>query len=183
MKKYILILLNVSSLILIGCNQKKSKIDLQSKEIENSVDTNVIENSNIAFLNSDSIEYKIFKNSKSITLSENELIEIERILIECISEHNKAKEIEFTDYKSKYPDHPIKRNKFIIDLSRYKRQYIAVENVHGEREVWINCFCTTMDDGWKKHLFLVNDGGNCFFDLKINLSKKQYYDFTVNGEA
>jgi len=30
-------------------------------------------------------------------------------------------------------------------------------------------------------LITVNDGGKCFFNLKINLSEKKYKDFYVNG--
>jgi hypothetical protein len=36
---------------------------------------------------------------------------------------------------------------------------------------------------WRKELFDVMDGGNCFFELKINLTSGKYYDLNVNGDA
>ena len=71
-----------------------------------------------------------------------------------------------------------------IDLKKYKRQYIPQENKNGTREVWVNCFCRSHDDKkWKNEIVMVMDGGSCFFNLKINLTKKQYLIFTVNGLA
>jgi len=72
---------------------------------------------------------------------------------------------------------------FVIDLKKYKRQYIAVINSKGEKEVWVNCFCDTWKKNWRKELIFVLDGGNCYFNLKINLTKGEYYDLMVNGDA
>ena len=30
---------------------------------------------------------------------------------------------------------------------------------------------------------MVDDGGNCFFNVKVNLNTGQYYDLMVNGNA
>ena len=30
---------------------------------------------------------------------------------------------------------------------------------------------------------IVDDGGNCYFNFKINLTTKKFYDLRVNGEA
>ena len=70
----------------------------------------------------------------------------------------------------------------IKDVSKYYKQFIAVINKQGEKEVWINCFCSK-DPKWKNEVVLVLDGGNCYFQLKINLTKKLVYDFMVNGVA
>ena len=35
----------------------------------------------------------------------------------------------------------------------------------------------------QKDLIFVNDGGNCYFNLKINLTTGQYYELMVNGDA
>ena len=35
----------------------------------------------------------------------------------------------------------------------------------------------------KKVRIDVMDGGNCFFHLKVNIDKNEYYDFMVNGDA
>ena len=71
-----------------------------------------------------------------------------------------------------------------IDLKKYKRQYIPQENKNGTREVWVNCFCRSHDDKkWQNELVMVRDGGNCFFNLKIDLTNKKYFEFSVNGLA
>lgn len=73
-----------------------------------------------------------------------------------------------------------------IDLIKfnYRKQLIAVTNKTGEKEVWVNCFCNTWDnDRWKTEMMLVADGGNCYFNFKINLTTKKYYDLGVNGEV
>lgn len=172
-----------TALLLVGCNQSNSETEQNSKKTESKIESNQSAISYIAILNNDSINYKIFKKGTTITLSQQDLIEIDRLLIECINEHNKKQEIIFNEKKSKYPNLPIKKKNFIIDLKNYQRQYVAVKNVHGEKEVWVNCFCATSDDVWKTDVVNVSDGGNCFFVLKINIDTKKYYDFMVNGDA
>jgi hypothetical protein len=56
-------------------------------------------------------------------------------------------------------------------------------NTKGDKEVWVNCFCRNAVGNWKEELILVQDGGNCYFQLKVNLNTKKYYEFTVNGNA
>jgi hypothetical protein len=73
----------------------------------------------------------------------------------------------------------------VIDLKRYKRQYIGVTNEKGEKEVWINCFCIDPHNpkmNWKKEFVMVKGGGNCYFNLKVNLTTKKYYDFDTNSD-
>lgn len=104
----------------------------------------------------------IFANCKPSDLNENNIQLIDSLLKKCVSE---------------------KENVLSINLKEYKRQYIAVTNEKGEKEVWINCFCGSWSASSKKGIFIVLDGGDCFFNLKINLTTKIYYDFTVNGDA
>ncbi len=66
---------------------------------------------------------------------------------------------------------------------KYKFQYVAAINNKGEKEVWINGFCNTQDSRWKEEILLVNDGGNCYFNLKLNLSTKECFQVAVNGYA
>jgi hypothetical protein len=73
-----------------------------------------------------------------------------------------------------------------IDLNAYKKQYIAVMNARGEKEVWANCFCKAIEKriefvDWKKIPVKVIDGGNCFFHVKLNLSQRKTYDLSVNS--
>ncbi len=73
-----------------------------------------------------------------------------------------------------------------INLKDYKKQYIAVLNSKGEKEVWANCFCKAIEKriefvDWKKIPVKVIDGGNCFFHVKLNLAQRKTYDLKVNS--
>lgn len=73
-----------------------------------------------------------------------------------------------------------------IDLKTYKKQYIAVINAKGEKEVWANCFCKAIEKriefvDWKKTPVKVIDGGNCFFNVKLNLAQRKAYELKVNS--
>lgn len=109
----------------------------------------------------------IFKEAKPTELSRQELIEIEDILNIVIVDHSDSKG---TDYE--------------VTLEGMRRQYVPVINQNGEKEVWINFFCDDPEneDG-KKNLITVLDGGNCHFNLKVNLTTKTYSDLYVNGVA
>lgn len=103
-------------------------------------------------------------------LTNEELCKVERLLIDCINTNNVKQDTTkpFSEF---------------IDLKRYKRQYVAFIDSKGQRKVYVNCFC--VDDWgfdyWKKYLVRVADGGSCFFQLTINLSKLKYEQFTTNG--
>ena len=105
----------------------------------------------------------IFKNAKPTVLNDKELSNIERILEDAVSQYNL------------FP-------KNHLDLNKYKKQIIPIINKFGEKEVWINCFCQ-YNENWKTEIIRVDDGGDCYFNLKINLTKSKYYDFFVNGRA
>ena len=60
---------------------------------------------------------------------------------------------------------------------------MAIFNHKGEKEVWINGFCNTWDKNWKTEIILVHDGGNCYFNLKINLTSGECFEISVNGYA
>ena len=109
-------------------------------------------------------KYNIFKDANPTELSEVEISNLNRILEEAMSQYDLFK-------KKK------------IDLNNYKRQYIPVINKLGEKEVWVNCLCNQSNEIWKKEIIQVLDGGSCYFNLKINLSKNRYYDFVINGDA
>jgi hypothetical protein len=73
-----------------------------------------------------------------------------------------------------------------IKLTNYKRQYVCGINKEGDKIVWVNCFCSDSKEHlryWKQQVVFVMDGGDCYFNLKINLSKKTKYDIMVNGIA
>jgi hypothetical protein len=70
-----------------------------------------------------------------------------------------------------------------FETYQYKRQYVAVFNSEGEKEVWVNAFCNTFYSNWKSEILVVDDGGNCYFNLKINLTTNTCFELMVNGYA
>ena len=113
-------------------------------------------------INSKSI-YWIVK-PKSFLLTRYETQNLFRLTREAISEYNHNK-----PYNGK-----------IGDLTVYKVQLVPYLNGKNQKCVWVNCFCDEIEY-WKKDIVLVDDGGTCYFNLKINLDKGKYFDFAVNG--
>jgi hypothetical protein len=153
-------------------NNKRPKLS------EGFVDTSVI-----AILPYDTTTHWIFKESKQAVLTVKDIKMIDSLLSKCIDDYNPEQERQFQEINGKHPEYKLDKKHFIIDLSRYKRQYIAVTNKQGEKVVFINCFCGDLDKDSRNRLFIVNDGGNCFFNVMINLTTNKYYDLTVNGDA
>lgn len=66
----------------------------------------------------------------------------------------------------------------------YYKQVIAGVNEKGEKEVYLNCLCSVANKkDWKKVFIMVLDGGNCYFQVRINLKTKKIISFVVNGLA
>jgi hypothetical protein len=123
--------------------------------------------SHVAILKFDKSFYWIFKNVKPAFLTVKEVGLIGKLLEAAIGEHNQK----------------IKNNNFSIrPLANYKMQFVPAINIKGEKEVWVNCFCEA-DQNWRNEIVIVEDGGNCFFNLKINLTNKTYSRISVNGYA
>jgi len=186
MTRILTVLMFILTIFLISCGQanKKSTIeDIETPKVR--VDTSVI-----AIMKIDSSTYNVFRhfyNLKSTELTNNDLEKIETVLLRFTEEYNSEQEKRYEETKAKiaakYPNSEIDKTHFIIDLNQYKRQYYAITNEKGEKEVWINCFCDSWGRNWREELILVLDGGNCYFNLKINLKTEQYYDVIVNGYA
>ena len=117
-------------------------------------------------------DYTIFgKNAKPATLSNSEITNIEKMIKKRVlefNEHAKHSKVNFG---------------LIKKPEKYFKQLIAVENSKGEKEVWVNCCCSVMHNYWKTHIQITEDGGSCYFQLKINLTNNLLYDFSVNGVA
>ena len=120
--------------------------------------------------NNREIEY-LFNNCTETDLTATDLENINIILNKAIDNYNKNAKGNFESD---------------IILSSYLRQYIAVINKNKEKEIYVNCFPKkhfSEGDYWKTNFIMAMDGGNSFFQLKINLTKKTYYEFNTNGYA
>lgn len=114
-----------------------------------------------------------FNNSfKASFLTQDELQIVDSILLKCVANYNNSLDQEHKQWS--------------IDLKKYnfRKQLVVVTNKKGEKEVWVNCFCSIPPNiDWKIKGFIAEDGGNCYFNFKINIASKNYYDLTVNGSA
>jgi hypothetical protein len=153
--------------VFTSCGQSQNKkTDQTSKSVQ--VDT-----SKTAIIPFDKKDNYPFNNSfNSTTLTQDDINTIDSLFIVCVTDYNKLLDKNHKEWR--------------IDLEKYNyyKQIIAVINKKGDKEVWVNCFCYTWNnDNWKKEILLVHDGGNCYFNFKLNLATKICYDLTVNGEA
>jgi len=172
----------IFSLIIIFSCKNATKGNL----IKTQEKSRLIDSTTTAIINydSNSIHHNyIFENSKKANLTDSDILKIESQLEKCISEHNVYELKLYNKIKKERPEAEIYKQNFVIELNRYKRQYLPVTNELGEKEVWINCFCTTHNRNWKESILSAKDGGNCFFKLKVNLTNDVFYDFWVNGSS
>ena len=168
--------------LLTSCGQGQNKNGATDNLISKT-DSITMDTSSIAIIKLDSTNSWLIKNSKPSDLTIQELAEIEKIIERCLSDYNIEQKKQFEQLKSENPDYDFKVEHFVIEFSRYRRQYIPTINSKGEKEVWINCFCRTYDRDWRKELIIVEDGGNCYFNLKVNLTTNKCFDLMVNGNA
>lgn len=155
----------IIALFLFGCNQTNS-----NKEVVANADSSAsfIPDSNYVIIEYDSQKHQyIIENGQPTDLSIDELVEIEVIIDSAIKKHNSTID-----------------SSFQVSTSDYKRQYLPNINEDGDKVIWINFNCGSWWDEFEKdEIIEVMDGGNCHFELTINLTKGSYYNFFVNGYA
>ena len=128
------------------------------------------------------------KGYKFADLTEIEISQLEVILTKSIDNYNST-EIKYCDSVNQKIT---RRNRkihphLIVDISKYKMQFIVTISPKGEKTVWANCFCSSANDvafkNWRQDIVIVSDGGQCFFNLDINLTTKEFTTLSVNGVA
>jgi hypothetical protein len=143
-----------------------------------------VDSTKIAILSSELIQKYIFqKECKEAKLTDNDAIIVDSLLKKCIDKYNVEAEKEFKQIVGENSNYKPNKEDFVIDIEKYKRQYFVITNSKGEKEVWVNCFCNSWKKDWRKELIRVKDGGNCYFQVKVNLTKKKCYELIVNGSA
>ena len=167
----------IVTLFLTACGQStNSDLKIPDKPVPAS-------DSRTAIITYDTAQHWIFRNDTPATLSTKEINDIEDILKLFVAEYNAAQEKYIAETQLKLPDHKLANEDFMIELKNYSRQYVPVINAKGEKEIWVNCFCIISGTDWRERVVIVDDGGKCFFNLKVNLTTRTYYDESVNGEA
>lgn len=80
-------------------------------------------------------------------------------------------------------------------LPNFMRQYVCFINHQDERMIWVNAHCRfeklppDIDSGetefkifdWRNRLALVDDGGDCHWNILINIDRGTYSNFFING--
>ena len=167
----------ISFVLNFGCNEAHTK---QLKVVNNVTINNVLDTSKFAILSFDIWGKFGFDSTYSFaTLNESDSSKIEILIYQSIQQYNSKLSKERFKYKG-------------VDTGRlhYKMQIIPAMNNKGQKEIWVNGFCShrngwrePFNQNWKEQIVLVEDGGNCYFNFKINLDTKEYYSFYVNGYA
>jgi hypothetical protein len=157
------------TIALSSCGQSQTK---KVNQVANNK-ADQIDNSKTAVIAFDKKGNYPFDNTfNPASLTQKDIYYIDSLLIACVTDYNNSLDKDHKEWS--------------IDLKKnnYRKQLIAVTNKKGEKEVWVNCFCHTWDNSnWKTNILLVDDGGNCYFNFKINLATRKFYDLGVNGEA
>jgi hypothetical protein len=181
----ILIIISILGAFMNACNSPHNKNNLKEKQTASELIFD-LPKSEYAILPLDSSTnwLSLFKNAKPAELNQSELAEIEEIIGIAIRENNQKQDEELVEHNKTYPDNQLTETGYELKLDGFKRQYVSVINEKGEKEIWINFFCNDWNsDKWKTELMIVKDGGNCYFNLKVNLTKKAYSDLRINGYA
>ena len=117
----------------------------------------------------DTNDYWLFKGKCSATqLTKSEIDQVDALVRECIDQYMKDRD---------------RKDPYAVARKGYDLQLVAVRNEQGEIVVWVNALCRRSHDDWRSRILVVMDGGNCYYQLKVNLTKKTFFDFGVNGYA
>jgi hypothetical protein len=139
------------------------------------VDTN-INTDTIAILNYNEGEFPFLKNCTQVNVSSDEVFVAETLLQKFISEYNKE---QTRQYNSFTPEQQKGHILFLLDLKSFRRQYVPVINQSGEKEIWVNCFCNSLDKDWKKEVIKSSGERMCNFKIMLNLTLNKYHDFRL----
>ena len=158
--------------VLTSCGQSQNKKTGQIIEAKSKISLQ-FDTSKTAIIPFDKKGNYPFDNSyKPTTLTRNDINDVDSLLIACVTDYNNSLDKDHKEWSIN------------LKSNSYRRQLIVVTNKKGEKEIWVNCFCDTWgSDKWKTEILLVDDGGNCYFNFKINLATKKFYALGVNGVA
>lgn len=145
-------------MVTIGCSKSGSGYDGDLKPWQAVIETG------------EKMDWVFGRNYKSYTPTAAEIDQAEELLSQCFAKQVSGTVNRFNGKK----------------LEDYNRQFLGGITESGEKVIWINCLCKREDAAfkdWKTRLIIVADGGNCFFNVKVNINKQVYYDLMINGNA
>lgn len=166
-------------LTLFACqNRSDTKSDV-NRDI--SVDT-----STFAILPVDTsiLDYRDFRPDTTMKFTPGDLGTIESLIRSAVDRYNNNDAQGMLDeWRNAYDTTNAKLSDFEIDLRKYKRQYSSVILPHGQKVVYANCFRETEANEfpeWRKQIIVAEGGGIYYFNVKISLADKNYFDFSIN---
>ena len=65
-------------------------------------------------------------------------------------------------------------------LDEYQRQYIGLER-GGRQIIYGSFFCNNLGMDWRQKLVIVEDGGDCYFQVEYNVEDGAFIMLMVNG--
>ena len=69
-------------------------------------------------------------------------------------------------------------------IKSYKRQYFGIVEKDSSKLIWINCFLESGSakiDYWKSDVVTMNDGGDNYFNVLVNLKEKKCTKIRINN--
>lgn len=127
--------------------------------------------------------------TKASAITAEELVKLDSVLKVCIAENSSSSRISAHGR----------------DIGRYDfaKQVVPFENDNGERSAWVNCHCLQSINSenagiqrrkyrnsgahdpfhfdWTNGVVVVYDGGNCYWNVLVNLKTLTYSNLYVNG--
>jgi len=67
-------------------------------------------------------------------------------------------------------------------LEEYQRQFIGLMR-NGSHIIYGNYFCDNLGISWRQKLVIVEDGGDCFFQVEYDIERGMFIKLLVNGES
>jgi len=136
----------------------------------------------------DSSNQHLFENTTPTNLKFYEIQMLDSIIKYAIADHNQKAKDDYQKLMTYSPGMEDNEEGYLLDYQDYYRQFIPYINERGEKVVNVSCFCdiTNMNGdleglNWRTDLIQVNDGGNCYFHLVVNLTLKTFAHLMVNG--
>lgn len=167
-------------LSLISCNSKDQKSIKNDTEIINIVDfeqkkSDTIQEPNYIAIFDD-------ETGKNSTLTDEEISIVNSNLENAVINYNEELKIKIEKWNNEDRNTKWNIEDKKINLRYYFRQYIITKNKNGDKIVRVFCFCAYFGN-WKNEIMTVHDGGDCYLNAKINLSKNRTEYFGTNGLA
>lgn len=85
------------------------------------------------------------------------------------------------------------RGKNISEIKKYYRQYLCYVNERGEKIIYINSMCELFKDydednmpvvfDWKTKMIDIADGGECYWNVKLNITTQEFFELKINNRS